>query len=634
MAKKEFQAESKRLMELVIHSIYTNKEIFLRELISNASDATDKMYYTALTDENLTFSKEDYSIRITPNKEQRTLTISDRGIGMDRDSMDSNLGIIAKSGTLEFKQKLESADENMDIIGQFGIGFYSSFLVSKEVEVLSKAFGSDVAYRWISDGVDGYEIEETTKDTVGTDIILHLRDNTEDEDFDSYLEEYTLKNLVKKYSNYIRYPIHMEVTKRRAVEVETPEGEEPKAPEYESYTEDETLNSMIPIWKKNKSELTDEDYNNFYQEKHFGFDQPLAHIHFSAEGNLSYKTILYIPGEAPYNYYTQNYEKGLELYSSGVLIMEQCGELLPDHYSFVKGVVDSEDLSLNVSREILQHDRQLKAMAKRIESKVSDELKDMLENDREKYEKFFDNFGIQLKAGIYSSYGMEKDKLQDFLLYYSSLEKKLVTLKEYISRMPEDQKYIYYAAGDSIDRIDKLPQAESVKDKGYEILYMTHELDEFVIKMLMNYDEKEFRSIASGDLGIEDLDDTKEKEESTEEEKAIFDRMKDILGDKVVAVRESKRLKKYPVCFAAQGDLSIEMEKTLNAMPNAQRVQAQKILELNSEHPFYARLKEYAIDNEAKFKLYTEVLYDQACMIEGLPIEDPIAFSNKISELM
>ncbi|HHD2575208.1 TPA: molecular chaperone HtpG, partial [Clostridium perfringens] len=504
MEKREFKAESKRLLDIVINSIYTNREIFLRELISNASDAIDKVYYKTLGDSSLTFNKDDYYIKIKPNKEERTLTISDKGIGMTEKELDENLGVIAKSGSLQFKKENEIKD-GFDIIGQFGVGFYSGFLVADKITVITKAFGADKAYKWESDGVDGYTISEAEKDSFGTDIILHLKANDEDENYDEFLEEYKLKSLIKKYSDFIRYPIKLDVTKSRVKE-----GTEN---EHEEYVEEETVNSMVPLWRRNKNELTDDDYNNFYVEKRFGFDKPLRHMHISVDGMISYNSILYIPENIPYDYYTKEYEKGLELYSNGVLIMEKCSELLPDYFGFVKGIVDSQDLSLNISREMLQHDRQLSRIAKNIKTKIKNELESMMKNDRESYEKFYKSFGRQLKYGVYDDFGMNKDELKDLLMFYSSKEKKMVSLAEYVERMAEDQKYIYYAVGESNERIEKMPQTEMVLDKGYEILYFTEDVDEFAIKMLMNYKEKEFKSVSSGDLGIESEEENKKENE-------------------------------------------------------------------------------------------------------------------------
>ena len=621
MEIKEFQAESKRLLDLMINSIYTHKEIFLRELISNASDAVDKIYYKALTDESIQFNKDDYYIRITVDKEKRLLTVSDTGIGMTKEELEENLGVIAQSGSLAFKQE-NKAQDGHDLIGQFGVGFYSAFMVAEVVTVISKAFGGDQAYKWESKGVEGYTIEPWEKGGTGTDVILKLKESTEDENYDEFLEEYRLQGIIKKYSDFIRYPIKMDVTKSRL--------KEGSDKEYEEYTEEEIVNSMVPIWKKNKNELKPEDYENFYAEKRYGFDKPLKYIHTSAEGMVSYNAILYIPETIPYDFYTQEYEKGLELYSSGVLIMSKCPELLPDYFSFVKGMVESDDLSLNISREMLQHDRQLRLIAKNIQSKVKSELADMLKEDREKYETFYKAFGRQLKFGVYAEFGRNKEVLQDLLLFYSSKEKKMVTLEEYISRMPEEQKFIYYASGESVERIEKLPQTEFVLDKGYEVLFLTEDIDEFALKMLNSYKEKEFKSVSSGDLGHE----AEDKKTETEAEKEMFTAMKEALGDKVSAVRASKRLKNHPVCLANEGELSIEMEKVLSAMPNAQGIKASKVLEINPGHSVYKALQQsFAVDKE-KFNLYTELLYNQALLIEGLPLEDPVDFANKVSQMM
>ncbi|MDU4604276.1 MAG: molecular chaperone HtpG [Clostridium perfringens] len=622
MEKREFKAESKRLLDIVINSIYTNREIFLRELISNASDAIDKVYYKTLGDSSLTFNKDDYYIKIKPNKEERTLTISDKGIGMTEKELDENLGIIAKSGSLQFKKENEIKD-GFDIIGQFGVGFYSGFLVADKITVITKAFGADKAYKWESDGVDGYTISEAEKDSFGTDIILHLKANDEDENYDEFLEEYKLKSLIKKYSDFIRYPIKLDVTKSRVKE-----GTEN---EHEEYVEEETVNSMVPLWRRNKNELTDDDYNNFYVEKRFGFDKPLRHMHISVDGMISYNSILYIPENIPYDYYTKEYEKGLELYSNGVLIMEKCSELLPDYFGFVKGIVDSQDLSLNISREMLQHDRQLSRIAKNIKTKIKNELESMMKNDRESYEKFYKSFGRQLKYGVYDDFGMNKDELKDLLMFYSSKEKKMVSLSEYVERMAEDQKYIYYAVGESNKRIEKMPQTEMVLDKGYEILYFTEDVDEFAIKMLMNYKEKEFKSVSSGDLGIESEEENKKE---NEENKGIFEAMKEALGEKISAVKASSRLKNYPVCLSSEGEVSIEMEKILSAMPNNQGVKAQKVLEVNTNHEVFNSLKNALENDKDKFNLYTKLLYNQALLVEGLSIEDPVDFTNDICKLM
>lgn len=619
---KQFKAESKRLLDLMINSIYTHREIFLRELISNASDAIDKLYYKALTDADLSFNAADYFIKVTSDEAARTITISDTGIGMTEAQLDEHLGVIAKSGSLQFKKETELEDGH-DIIGQFGVGFYSAFLVADKVTVISKALGSDSAYKWESCGADGYTIEACEKETVGTDIILTLKENTEDENFDEYLQPFKLKSIIKKYSDFIRYPIKMDIKRSQLKE-----GSED---EYEEVTEEQTVNSMVPIWKKNKRELTDEDYEKFYNDKHFGYDKPLSHVHLSVDGNVSYNAILYIPEKMPYDFYTSEYEKGLELYSSGVLIMNKCADLLPDYFSFVKGIVDSEDLSLNISREILQHDRQLKLIAKNIKTKIKNELEKMIKNDREKYESFFASFGRQLKYGVYSDYGANKEVLQDLLMFHSSHEDKLVTLEEYVSRMPEDQKHIYYAVGESIERIKKLPQTEAVMDKGYEILYFTEDIDEFAIKMMMNYQEKDFKSVSSADL---DLETDAADEEATKEFASLFEKMASALSGKVKTVRASRRLKSHPVCLANEGDLSIEMEKVLNAMPNSQHVQADKVLEVNVNHDVFKSLQAAYESDQDKFNLFTDVLYNQARLIEGLSIEDPVAFTNNVCQLM
>ncbi|MED0716011.1 molecular chaperone HtpG [Aeribacillus sp. FSL K6-1121] len=622
MEKKEFQAESKRLLEMMINSIYTKKEVFLRELISNASDAIDKIYYKALTDDSLTFQKDQYYIKVIPNKEKRTLTIVDTGIGMTKEELEENLGTIAKSGSLAFKKENELKD-GYDIIGQFGVGFYAAFMVADVVTVISKALGSDQAYKWESKGADGFTIEPYEKEEVGTEIILKIKENTEDDNYDEFLDEYRLKQIIKKYSDFIRYPIKMDV------KVQKPKNENEN--EFEEVVEEQTINSMVPIWRKNKSELTDEDYENFYAEKHYGFDKPLKHIHISVDGTVRYQAILYIPEKTPFNYYTAEYEKGLELYSNGVLIMNKCPDLLPDYFSFVKGMVDSEDLSLNISREMLQHDKQLKIIAKNIQNKIKRELENLLKNEREKYEKFYEAFGRQLKYGVYSDFGANKETLQDLLMFYSSKEKKLVTLQEYVSRMPEEQKYIYYATGDSYERIEKLPQTELVADKGYEILYLTEDIDEFAIKMLMTYKEKEFKSVSSGDLGISEEENKKETEK---EHKELFEQMKSILGDKVKDVRASKRLKTHPVCLSTDGEITIEMEKVLNAMPNSQNIKAEKVLEINTDHEVFQTLKAAYENDQEKLKLFTNILYNQALLIEGLPVQDPVEFTNDICKIM
>ncbi|HQO96023.1 MAG TPA: molecular chaperone HtpG [Sedimentibacter sp.] len=623
MAKKQFKSESKRLLNLMINSIYTHKEIFLRELISNASDAIDKRYYMSLRDKNIDFNKDDFYIRITPNEEERILRVSDTGIGMSKEELDSNLGIIAKSGSFDFKENNE-IKEDVDIIGQFGVGFYSAFMVSEKVTVISKRADSEEAYKWESTGADGYTITPCKKDSVGTDIIMRIKPSTEDEDYDEFLDAYNIKSLVKKYSDFIKYPIKMMMKKRKLKE-----GTEN---EYEDYFEDEILNSMVPIWRKNKSELKEEDYHNFYTEKHFGYEKPLKYTHVSAEGVVSYNAILYIPARAPFDFYTKEFEKGLELYSNGVMIMKKCGDLLPDYFGFVQGLVDSPDFSLNISREVLQHDKQLQFIAKKIKEKIKSELLSMLKEDRETYEKFFINFGKVLKYGLYSDWGLNKEFLQDLVMFYSSYEEKLTTLDEYVSRMKEDQKYIYYAAGESVDKLSKLPQAELIADKGFEILYFTDEIDEFAIKVLLNYKDKEFKNISSSDLDIKSEDDNTD---NVEENKELFAFMKESLGEKVKEVRASKRLKTHPVCLATEGELSIEMEKVLNALPDKpSSIHAEKILEINTSHQIFEKLKDAFHNDKEKFKKLSNVLFNQALLIEGLTIEDPVQYANDVYELI
>jgi molecular chaperone HtpG len=625
MSKIEFKAESKRLLEMMINSIYSKREVFLRELISNSSDAIDKIYYKALTDDSLNFDKESYFIKVIPNKENRTLTIVDTGIGMTKEELETNLGTIAKSGSLAFKNETELKDGH-DIIGQFGVGFYAAFMVADVVTVISKSLGSEQAYKWESTGTEGYTIEPVEKASVGTEIILKIKENTEEENYEEYLEEYSIKSIIKKYSDFIRYPIKMNVSGRRLKE-----GSED---EFEDYQEEQIINSMVPIWRKNKSELTAEDYEKFYAEKHYGFDKPIKYSHISVDGTIRYNAILFIPEKTPFDFYSKDYEKGLELYSNGVLIMNKCSDLLPDHFSFVKGMVDSEDLSLNISREILQHDRQLKLIAKNISKKIKSELLGLLKNDREKFEEFYQSFGRQLKYGVYSDFGTHKDELQDLLMFYSSTEKKLVTLDEYVSRMPKDQKYIYYASGESTDRIEKLPQAELVADKGYEILYFTDDIDEFAIRMLLNYKEKEFKSVSSGDLGIEAGENDNKTEEVANEHKELFAEMKGLLAGKVKDVKVSKRLKSHPVCLSTDGELTIEMEKILSMMPDNPGMKAEKILEINPNHEVFGSLKAAFENDKEKLSLYTNLLYSQALLIEGLPLQDPVEFTNNICKIM
>ena len=632
MEMKQFQAESKRLLDMMINSIYTHKEIFLRELISNASDAIDKLYYRALKDGDTGLNRDDFSITIEADKDKRTLTITDNGVGMTKDELDNNLGVIAKSGSLNFKKENEK-QEDIYIIGQFGVGFYSAFMVSDDVTVVSRAYGSDEAWCWHSTGAEGYTIEPCEKDSNGTVITLHIKDNSEEDNYDEYLDQYRLRSIVKKYSDYIRYPIRMDVEKSRPKE--KPEGAGKDAPmEFETYTETETLNSMVPIWRKNKSEVTDEEYNNFYKEKFMDWQDPIRVVRTHAEGAATYDALLFIPAKAPMDFYTREYEKGLQLYSNGVMIMEKCADLLPDYFSFVKGLVDSQDLSLNISREMLQHDRQLKLIAGRLEKKIKSELESMLNNDREKYEEFYKGFGLQLKYGMYADYGMHKDVLKDLVLFYSSSEEKLVTLKEYVSRMKEGQTSIYYACGDAVERIARLPQTEMLKDKGYEILYLTDNVDEFALKMLQTYDEKDFKNISSDDLGLETEEEKKEAEKQVEDNKGLLDFMTEALDGKVKAVRLSQRLKSHPVCISSEGAITLDMEKVLNAMPATEKVQAQRVLELNANHPIFAKLTQLFENDQEKLKTYSQLLYTQAMMIEGFPVEDPVAFCNQICELM
>ena len=627
METKQFKAESKRLLDMMINSIYTHKEIFLRELISNASDAIDKLYFKSLTDTSVGMNKSDFAINLSVDKENRTLTISDNGIGMTEEDLENNLGTIANSGSFAFKKDNDLGDD-VDIIGQFGVGFYSTFMVAKEVTVVTKAYGSEQAFKWQSNGVDGYTVEPCEKpDGVGSTITLTLKDDTDDEKYSRYLDEMQIQSLVKKYSDYIRFPIRMEIEHTHYHD----DSDEP-----EVHKAIETLNSMTPIWKKNKNELKEEDYNNFYVEKFLDYEPPITHIHSKNEGICTYDALLYVPARAPFDYYSKDYEKGLQLYSSGVMIMDKCADLLPDYFSFVKGVVDSEDLSLNISRELLQHDRQLKMIEKNLEKAIKNELKKLLKNDREKYEKFFKVFGLQFKFGIYQSYGAANEMLQDLLMFPSSFEGKNVTLDEYVERMKEDQKHIYYACGESKERIEMLPQLEKVKEKGYEVLYCTQDIDEFCLKVLMKYKDKEFKSISDADL---DLDTEEEKEQAKkldEENKDMFAFMQQAISDKVKTVRLSKKLKSHPVCLSSDGGpITIEMEKVLNAMPqNNEKVKAEKALEINPEHPIFAKLKTLFESDKDKLTDYTKLLYDQALLIEGLSIEDPVEFANLVCGLM
>lgn len=629
MAKKQFKTESKRMLDLMINSIYTNKEIFLRELISNASDAIDKLYFKSLTDQSVQMNRDDFKIDVSIDKANRLLKVSDNGIGMTEEELDKNLGTIAKSGSLQFTNENETGEHDVDIIGQFGVGFYAAFMVADRVEVVSRAYGSDKAFKWQSTGADGYTVTEAEKDTVGTEITLHIKESTEEADYDRFLDTYTISSLIKKYSDYIRFPIRMDMERSRL--------KEGSDSEYETYTENVTVNSMIPLWKKNKKDITKEEYEKFYQETFSAYDKPLRVIHQKAEGTTSYQALLYIPEKADYNYYSKNFEKGLALYSSGVKIMDKCADLLPDCFSFVKGVVDSEDLSLNISREMLQQDRQLKVIAHALEKKIKKELEEMLEKERETYEKFWKAFGLQLKFALYSSFGAERDKLQDLLLFTRASDSKLCTLKEYRDAMPETQKYIYYAAGESAQKLALLPQAETVRDKGYDILYLTDDVDEFLMQILHTYDEKEFRSISSDDLGLESDEEKKEITEKAEANKELFAAMQKALDGKVSEVVLSSKLKSHPVCLSSKGALTIEMEKVIDAMPNVQQnaPKAQRVLEINGSHPVFNSLTAaFAAGDTKKVENYAKLLYDQALLIEGLSVEDPVAFSNAICELM
>ena len=626
MAKKQFKAESKRLLDLMINSIYTHKEIFLREIISNASDACDKLCYLALTDDQVKMNRKDFKIDLTVDKDLRTITVSDNGIGMDKADLENNLGVIASSGSYKFKQEVGEDAKNTDVIGQFGVGFYSAFMVADHITVVTKKYGSDTAYMWQSSGADGYTITECEKDTAGTDIVMHIKPDTDDEKYSEFLESWRLQELVRKYSDYIRFPIRMEVSKTRKKE-----GCPDDKPEYETYQEVETLNSMVPIWQRRKSSVKPEEYNKFYRDKFHDYTDPLRVIAVSAEGAVTYKALLFIPGAMPMDYYTKEYEKGLQLYSNGVLIMDKCADLLPDHFRFVRGVVDSPDLSLNISRELLQHDRQLKVIAANLEKKIKSELAKMLKDERDTYETFWKNFGRQLKYGVANDYGMHKDLLQDLLLFYSSTEKKPVTLDEYVSRMKEDQKYIYFAIGENPEKTDRLPQTELLKDKGYEILYFTEEVDEFCAQVLRSYKDKEFRSV----LDQEIEEGAKEKsEEAVDAHKAAFDFVKEALGDQVKEVRASTRLKSHPVCLTAGEGLSFEMEKYFQAVQPDSGIKADRILELNVEHPAFQALEAAVTEDPDKARKYATLLYDQALLIAGLTLEDPSGYTDLVCELM
>ncbi len=642
MAKKQFKAESKRLLDMMINSIYTHNEIFLRELISNASDAIDKLYYKKITENETGLSRDDFAIKIETDKEKRLLRISDNGIGMSKSELEDNLGTIAKSGSLMFKsQESETEDskkamEDIDIIGQFGVGFYSAFMVADSISVISKAYGEEKAYIWESHGVDGYTVKENERQDTGTEVTLHIKPNTEEENYDKYLEEYTIAGLVKKYSDYVRYPIKMMMEtpnpKAGGEDEDKNEDAEPKM-----IMQEKTLNSMVPLWKRNKNDITKEEYDSFYRDKFFDFVEPAKVIHSSVEGVTSYTALMFIPKNQPYDYYMKDYKKGLKLYSSGVMIMENCSELLPDCFGFVKGLVDSQDLSLNISREILQHDRQLKAIARRLEKKIQSELLALLNNDRQTYEEFYQSFGLTLKFGVYNDYGQKKELLQDLLLFHSSKENKLVTLKEYIERMKDGQQHIYFASGESIAKIDKMPQTEVLKEKGFEILYLTENVDEFALRMMMNYDGKDFKSVSDGDLDLSTSEEEKEKTKQKEEEmKELLSFMKDSLEGKVKEVKLSERLKSHPVCLSTGSGLSIEMEKVINSMPvGEEKVSAEKILEINKDHEVLDVIKKtFDVGDIDKVKLYTNLLYNQALLIEGMTVEDPIEFSNNVCSLI
>lgn len=625
MKKKAFKAESKRLLDLMINSIYTNKDIFLREIISNASDAIDKLHYLSLTDKDIDIAKEEFKINISVDKEARKITISDNGIGMDEAELENNLGTICESGSRLFKLENEKKDD-IDIIGQFGVGFYSAFMVASKIEVISRKYGSKIAYKWVSDGVDGYTIEEASRDSFGTDIIIYLKEDSDECEYSNYLEDYKIKEIVKKYSDYITYPIIMPVTHEHL--------KEGSKDEYESHTEDETLNSMVPIWKKSTSDVSEEEYNRFYTDTFYDYEKPAHTFRNHVEGKCEFTSLLFIPSHAPYDYYQKDYEKGLQLYSNGVLIMDKCKELLPDHFNFVKGLVDSADVSLNISREILQQDRQVQLIAKSIEGKIKKELENMLENDREKYEKFYQNFGMQLKFGVYNDFGMYKEDLKDLLLFYSGKEKKMVTLKEYVSNMAKDQNKIYYACGETRDKIDMLPQVESFKDKDLEVLYLTDYIDEFALSMLREYDGKQFVNVASESVNLDSDKDKKELDKENDKFKDMLSAMGKVLEGSVKEVKFTSRLKNHPVCLSTRGNISIEMEKVINAMPTDEQVKAESILEINKDHPIADKLKSLYTSDKEEFDKYAKVLYNEARLIEGLPIENPTELTNVICDLL
>lgn len=623
----------------MINSIYTHKEIFLREIISNASDALDKLCYLSLTDDKVGMSRSDFFISVRPDKDARTLTVSDNGIGMTDEEMEKNLGVIANSGSLKFKNdldKTEKDEKDIDIIGQFGVGFYSAFMVADHVKVISKAYGSDKAYCWESDGADGYTITETEKAAVGTDIIMSIKPDTEEESYGEFLETYRLRSLIKKYSDYIRYPIRMDIEKTRSVETDENDENGNKKTKTETYIENETINSMVPIWQRSKSEVSDEDCKKFYKEHFFDPEDPVRVIRVNAEGAVQYKAMLFIPSRAPYDYFTKEYEKGLQLYTSGVMIMDKCSDLIPEHFRFVRGVVDSQNLSLNISREILQHDRQLRTIAANLEKKIKSELKKMMTDDREGYDKFYNAFGLQLKYGIANEYGIHKELLSDLIMFFSSTEKKLVSLSEYVSRMPEEQKYIYYACGESVSKLDTLPQTELIRDKGYEILYMTDSVDEFVVRMLGKFDDKEFKSVNDKDLGIETDEEKKETEKKAEESRELLDFVKESLGGKVKDVRISSKLKSHPVCLTTDGEITLEMEKYFKSLPGSEMggIQAERVLELNPEHPAFKALEKAFETDKEKAGKYAEILYTQSLLIAGMDIENPAEYADLVCSLM
>ena len=628
MKKKEFKAESKKLMDLMINSIYTNKEIFLREIISNASDALDKLHYESLTNKEIKIDKKNLEINIAIDKDKKTLTISDNGIGMTKEELENNLGTIAKSGSEDFK-KSNDKKKDIDIIGQFGVGFYSSFMVASSVEVISKAYGSDKASKWISEGIDGYSVEEATRESYGTDVILTLKNDTEDEKYSKYLETYTIQELVKKYSDYITYPIKMEVEHQHLKEKKNKDDKD----EYETHKEIETLNDLVPLWKRNKKDITDEEYNTFYSDKFFDYEQPISRIHTHAEGTIEYDALIYLPSHAPFDFYTKEYEKGLQLYSNGVLIMEKCADLVPDYLSFVKGVVDSPDLPLNISRETIQQNKVLKTIASSIESKIKNELEDMRDNHREDYDKLFQDFGMQLKYGVYNNYGMDKDKLQDLIMFISSKDKQYVTLKEYVDRMINDQKDIYYACGESVDKIDLLPQVDALKDKGYEVLYCTEYVDEFALKTINKYMDKELKNAADGSLDLGTKEEQEELKKSNDDAKDMFKIMKEAIPE-VKDIKYTNKLSKHPVCLATEGGISVEMEKAMSAIPNDANIKAEKILEINENHEIVSKLKDLYNTDKNKLKDYAKVLYAQARLIEGLSVENPTEISNLVCELI